>query len=173
MRIVGTLTPSFHLLLKGLKCNPGLNRGFLSSSHCRQITRSLENYTGTHTGTPYYVTTALTGATSWCKRLHLKLIGCLKSIMNSSFWLFWSWKQFNIDTIQGEWQESSGMQKVVKSCVGRVENLRCRYFHLAVEIAKEVVAVRVTSFYFLQSMGRALWMPNFLFGSRWPNVSWE
>lgn len=92
MRILGNLTLSFHLLLKRLQSNSGLTKGFLSSSHGRQITWSPENYTGTHTGTPYYVTTALTGATSQCKQLHLKLIGCLKSIFNSSFWLFWSWK---------------------------------------------------------------------------------
>lgn len=91
MRILGNLTLSFHLLLKRLQSNPGLTRGFLSSSHGRQITWSPENYTGTHTGSPYYVTTALTGATSQCKHLHLKLIGCLKSIFNSSFWLVWSW----------------------------------------------------------------------------------
>lgn len=92
MRIRGNLTLSFHLLLKRLQSNSGLPRGFLSSSHGCQITWSLENYTGTHTWTPYYVTTALTGAISQCKQLHLKLIDCLKSIFNSSFWLVWSWK---------------------------------------------------------------------------------
>lgn len=88
MRILGNLTLSFHLLLKRLHSNSGLTKGFLSSSHGRQITWSPENYTGTHTGSPYYVTTALTGATSQCKQQHLKLIGCLKSIFNSTFWLF-------------------------------------------------------------------------------------
>lgn len=52
MRILGNLSLSFHLLLKRLQSSPGLTRGFLSSSHGRQITWSRENYAGTHTGTP-------------------------------------------------------------------------------------------------------------------------
>lgn len=135
---------------------------FWTAPRGHQISCSLENYAGSHSGTPwtpYDGMTALTGASFQCKQLHLKLIGCLKSISNEL-------------KIMRHWHPPRRIAGVSRGVFSGLRINTVIIFILLFKFAEEVIADHVTTFYFLQSIGLALWMLYFLCRSIWTEANW-